>query len=95
MKQPIKIAYCIPGLYAASGMERVLTLKINYLADVLGYDVYVILTEEKELPPYYPYQKKPTSSIWTSISTACTQLLSICGSDCGNTANCKESIRNG
>ena len=54
MKQPIKIAYCIPGLYAASGMERVLTLKINYLADVLGYDVYVILTEEKELPPYYP-----------------------------------------
>ena len=58
MKQPIKIAYCIPGLYAASGMERVLTLKINYLADVLGYDVYVILTEEKELPPYYPLSEK-------------------------------------
>lgn len=95
MKQPIKIAYCIPELTVASGMERVLTLKMNYLADVLGYDIYVIQTENKELPPYYPYQRKSTSSIWTSISITYTQPPSICGSDCGNTANCKESIRNG
>ena len=58
MKQPIKIAYCIPELTVASGMERVLTLKMNYLADVLGYDIYVIQTENKELPPYYPLSEK-------------------------------------
>lgn len=58
MKRPIKIAYCIPGLYATGGMERVLTLKINYLADVLGYDIYIILTEEKELPPAYTLSNK-------------------------------------
>ncbi|MBW9276414.1 glycosyltransferase family 4 protein [Bacteroides fragilis] len=58
MKQPIKIAYCIPGLYATGGMERVLTLKINYLADVLEYDIYIILTEEKELPPAYTLSDK-------------------------------------
>lgn len=35
-----KIAYCIPSLYIAGGMERVLTLKANYLADRAGYEVY-------------------------------------------------------
>ncbi len=54
MNKKIKIAYCTPSLYASGGMQRVLTLKANYLADVLGYDVHIILTEEKELPFYYP-----------------------------------------
>ena len=49
----MKIAYCIPGLYNSGGMERVLTLKANYFADVLGYDVVVILTEGKEKDYYY------------------------------------------
>lgn len=53
MNTPIKLAYCIPGLYAPGGMERVLTLKANYLADKLGYDVTLILTEEKTSKPYY------------------------------------------
>ena len=30
----MKIAYCIPALYYPSGMERVLTLKANYFAEV-------------------------------------------------------------
>ena len=49
-----KIAYCIPALYMAGGMERVLTLKANYLADHYGYDVTVILTEGKGKPLFYP-----------------------------------------
>lgn len=53
-----KIVYLIPGLYAPSGMERVLTLKANYLAEVFGYDVTIILTEEKEKPFYYPLSPK-------------------------------------
>ncbi len=50
----IKIAYCIPGLYYPSGMERVLTLKANYFADQSDkYEIYIILTEGREKPPYY------------------------------------------
>lgn len=53
MNRKIKLAYCIPGLYASGGMERVLTLKANYLAENLGYDVTIILTEEKGRKLYY------------------------------------------
>lgn len=50
-----KIAYCIPGLHSPSGMERVLTLKANYLAaQKEKYEVYIILTEGRNRPPYYP-----------------------------------------
>ena len=41
MNRKIKLVYCIPGLYASGGMERVLTLKANYLAEKLGYDVTI------------------------------------------------------
>ena len=54
----MKIAYCTPSLYIPGGVERVLTTKANYLADVAGYDVYIILTDGKEKVPYYPLSKK-------------------------------------
>ena len=47
-----KIVYCIPSLHFPSGMERVLTLKANYFADVLGYKIYIILTDNKDKEPY-------------------------------------------
>lgn len=50
----IKIAYCIPSLYCASGMERVLTLKANYLVENMGYEVYIITTDGKDKKPFYP-----------------------------------------
>lgn len=55
---PLKIVYCTPALYMAGGVERVLTLKANYMADVLGYDITVILTEGKDKPLFYPLSKK-------------------------------------
>lgn len=49
-----KIAYCIPGLYYPSGMERVVTLKANYLATKTDkYEIYIILTEGRDKKPYY------------------------------------------
>ena len=54
----MKIAYCTPSLYIPGGVERVLTTKANYLADVAGYDVYIILTDRKEKAPYYPLSDK-------------------------------------
>lgn len=58
MNRPIKLAYCIDDLYSAGGMQRVLTLKVNYLADVLGYDITIFLTEEKGLPFFYPLSSR-------------------------------------
>ena len=53
-----KIAYCIPLLNRASGMERVLTIKANYLAEKLEYDVSIILTDGKGEQPYFPLSNK-------------------------------------
>ena len=49
-----KIVYCTPSLYIPGGVERVLTTKANYLADVAGYDVYIVLTDGKGKEPFYP-----------------------------------------
>ncbi|WP_321437521.1 glycosyltransferase family 4 protein [uncultured Bacteroides sp.] len=54
----IKIAYCLPSLYISGGMERVLTIKANYFADILGYEIYIILTDGKDKQPYYPLSPK-------------------------------------
>ena len=53
-----RIAYCTPSLYIAGGIERVLTTKMNYLADVAGYDVWVVLTDGKGKEPYFPLSDK-------------------------------------
>lgn len=53
-----RIAYCTPSLYIAGGVERVLTTKANYFADVLGYEIYIILTDGKGKEPYYKLSQK-------------------------------------
>ncbi len=50
----LRIVYCIPALYLAGGMERVLTLKVNYFAEHFGYDITVILTDGKGKRFFYP-----------------------------------------
>ncbi len=54
----MKIAYCIPSLYISGGMERVLTIKANYFADELGYDVTIIMTDGGMKHPYYELSPK-------------------------------------
>ncbi len=48
-----KIAYCLPSLYISGGIERVLTIKANYFANIFGYDIYIILTDGKDRQSYY------------------------------------------
>lgn len=43
----MRLAYCIHALNLSGGIERVLTTKANYLADVLGYEVHVITARQK------------------------------------------------
>lgn len=54
MSKKRRIVYIADDLYSAGGMQRVLTMKANYLADILDYEVTITLTEEKELPLFYP-----------------------------------------
>lgn len=58
MDKPLKIVYCTPSLYIAGGVERVLSQKANYFADVFGYDITIILTDGKGKPFFYPLSEK-------------------------------------
>ncbi len=49
----LKIVYCIPSLYYPGGMERVVTLKANYFAEIFGYEITIILTDGKDKKPFY------------------------------------------
>lgn len=54
----LRIAYCTPSLYISGGVERVLTTKANYLAEIEKHDIYIILTDGKDKAPYYPLSPK-------------------------------------
>ena len=48
----MKIVYCIAGLYNSGGMERVLSIKANYLVD-RGYDITIITTDQDCKKPFF------------------------------------------
>lgn len=49
----VRIAYCIPALYNSGGMERVLSVKANYLAK-RGYEIHIITTDQMGRPIHFP-----------------------------------------
>ena len=49
----MKIAYCLFGTYSVGGIERVTTVKANWLAEH-GHEVYLVTTGHAGRPPYYP-----------------------------------------
>lgn len=53
-----KIVYCTPALYSAGGTERIVSVKANYFADHLGYDVTVIVTEGNKRNSFFPLSDK-------------------------------------
>ena len=53
-----KIVYCTPALYSAGGTERVVCVKANYMADVLGHDVTIIVTEGHNKDSFFPLSPK-------------------------------------
>ncbi len=50
----IKIAFCLPSLHLVGGMEKVLSIKASYFADIFGYDVTIILTDGISNAPFFP-----------------------------------------
>jgi glycosyltransferase involved in cell wall biosynthesis len=55
----VKILYLLPGgLFNSAGMERVTTIKANYLAEQQDYDVSILTTEQMGRPVFYPLSDK-------------------------------------
>ncbi len=52
-----KIIYCIPALANSGGMERVLSLKANYLV-ALGYDVSIITSDQMGRGVFFPLDER-------------------------------------
>jgi len=50
----MKIAYIITKLSNSGGIERVLSTKVNYLADVLEYEIHIIVAGKAE-KPFFPF----------------------------------------
>jgi len=56
----MKIVYCKSSLGGGAGMERVLCTKVNYFADVLGYDVYIVLESPVPNDLFFNFSPKVT-----------------------------------
>lgn len=54
----MKIAYCTWSILGTGGLDRVLSIKANYLADVLGHDVTIITTFNGKGTPFYNFSSK-------------------------------------
>lgn len=54
----MKLAYIYTALTSLGGVDRILTIKANYFADVLGYDVYIITDSQADRPPVFPLSPK-------------------------------------
>jgi glycosyltransferase involved in cell wall biosynthesis len=46
----MKLLYCIPALYNAGGMERVLSEKVNYLINIAGFEITIVTTDQSDKP---------------------------------------------
>ena len=53
-----KICYCAPAIYSAGGVERVVSVKASYFAEVYHYDVTIIVTEGKDRECFFPLSDK-------------------------------------
>ena len=53
-----RIVYIVGDLSYPNGMSRVLSQKVNYLAEHTDYELYVVLTEQDDKPWYYQLSPK-------------------------------------
>lgn len=54
----MKILYCINATYNSGGMERVLMTKANYLADVVGYEIFIVTAQQHGRNSFFPFSKR-------------------------------------
>lgn len=54
----MKLLYITNGINGAGGLERVLSIKASYLADILHYDVSVLVLNNGADAPFYSFSSK-------------------------------------
>ncbi|MDM1547822.1 glycosyltransferase family 4 protein [Empedobacter falsenii] len=54
----MKIVYCFHSLYHHGGVEKILSVKTNYLVDKLGYDVYIITYNQQNKPVFFDFDQR-------------------------------------
>lgn len=106
----MRIAYCIHSLHNTGGKERVVTIKANYLADVLGYDVHIITATLRGRKPAFTLSEKihihdlGVSDRYVTpkgkYSKALDKMLAeihpdICISTCSNEVFCLSTLKSG
>ncbi|MBU3682095.1 MAG: glycosyltransferase family 4 protein [Flavobacterium sp.] len=75
----MKILYITNGIHGAGGLERVLSVKASYLADVLGHEVHIVVLNNKGASLFYTFSAKiqlhhvvvfgnPISYVWQYIN---------------------------
>lgn len=50
----MRIVYCIPSVFNSGGMERILSVKANYLVEK-GFEVYVVTTDQKDKGMFFSF----------------------------------------
>lgn len=60
----MKIVYVYDSIARIGGMERILTDKMNYLAEIYGHEVYLITSSQGNHPFLSRYPTKWNISIW-------------------------------
>ena len=56
--EKMRIVYCINSTFNVGGMEKILQQKANYLADVKGYDVLIITTDQQGKSPAFAFSDR-------------------------------------
>lgn len=54
----MNILYCVPALYNPGGMERILTEKVNFLANIEGYQIHILTTDQDHRAVYFDLDSK-------------------------------------
>lgn len=54
----MKIVYCLPQVYRPGGIERIVSIKANYLAEKYGHEVIIITACQQQQLPYYQFSPK-------------------------------------
>ncbi|PXY41992.1 glycosyltransferase family 4 protein [Flavobacterium cheongpyeongense] len=54
----MKLLYCIPSLYNAGGMERVISEKVNYLIQLPYYEITIVTTDQKQRDIRFPLDER-------------------------------------
>ena len=54
----MKIVYVYDSIARIGGMERILTDKMNYLAEIYGHEVYLITSSQGNHPLSFPLSDK-------------------------------------